>query len=194
MDNNIAQAIKRVAVTPMSATAIAQKVGKSKGYMIQDELEALVEDGTLVADDSGKFTTYKVASRVTVSNNDRQQNTVVVDNAIPQRKSIPAGYSVSKHIIRKSDRAKGHIITLPNNKGKVFVEDGYSLLVINGEAIKCVKTATTALSVISDYAADHGMTPFTVKNTETGTIGKVEDIQSYSGIIDVTITKNNKAA
>ena len=193
MDNNIVQAIKRVAVTPMSATAIAQKVGKSKGYMIQDELESLVNDGTLIADDSGKFTTYKLATRVTVSN-DRPQNTVVVDNAIPQRKSIPAGYSVSKHIIRKSDRAKGHIITLPQNKGKVFVEDGYSLLVINGEAIKCVKTATTALSVISDYAADHGMTPFTVKNTETGTIGKVEDIQSYSGIIDVTITKNNKAA
>lgn len=194
MNSQIAQAIVRVAVNPMSATAIAQKVGKSKGYMIQDELESLVNDGTLIADDSGKFTTYKVAPRVTVSNSNRQQNTQVVDSVIPVQQRVPAGYTVSKHIVRKSDKAKGHIITLPGSKGKVFVEDGFSLLVINGEAIKCVKTATTALSVISEYAAEHGMTPFTVKNTQTGTIGKVEDIQSYSGIIDVTITKNNKAA
>lgn len=193
MNNQLAQAIVRVATTPMSATAIAQKVGKSKGYMIQDELESLVNDGTLIADDSGKFTTYKVASRVSVSNSNRQ-NTQVVDSEIPVQQRVPAGYSVSKRIVRKSDKAKGHIITLPGDKGKVFVEDGFSLLVINGEAVKCVKTATTALSVISEYAANHGMTPFTVKNTLTGTIGKVEDIQSYSGIIDVTITKNNKAA
>jgi len=194
MDSNIANAILRVAKNPMSATAIAQKVGKSKGYMIQDELESLVEDGQLIADDSGKFTTYKVTNRVTVANTNSSQNTMVVDNAIPVRERIPAGYSVSKHIIRKSDKAKGHIITLPNNKGRVFVEDGFSLLVINGEAIKCVKTAATALSVISEYAAQHNMTPFTVKNSMTGTIGKVEDIQSYSGIIDIEITKNNKAA
>lgn len=197
MNNEIVKTILKVAKNPMSATAIAQQCGKSKGYMIQDELQSLVDNGQLIADDTGKFTTYKVArNSVTVSNkssSDSTQNTLVVDKAIPARESIPTGYAVSKHIIRKSDKAKGHVVTLPN-ASKVFVEDGYSLLVINGEPIKCVKSTTTAFSLISKYATDHGMTPYTVENTMTGTVGKMEDIQSYSGIIDIKIRKNNKAA
>ena len=198
MNEQLAKSILNVAKNPMSATAIAMQVGKSKGYMIQEELQSLVDNGSLIADDSGKFTTYKVArNNVTVSNtrsnSDNTQNTLVVDKAIATRETVPTGYSVSKHIIRKSDKAKGHIVTLPNSS-KVFVEDGYSLLVINNEPIKCVKTTTTAFSLIAQYASDHGMTPYTVENTMTGTVGKVEDIQSYSGIIDIRIKKNNKAA
>lgn len=198
MNAEIAKSILKIAKNPMSATAIAMQVGKSKGYMIQEELQSLVDNGSLIADDSGKFTTYKVArNNVTVSNtrsnSDNTQNTLVVDKAIATRETVPTGYSVSKHIIRKSDKAKGHIVTLPNSS-KVFVEDGYSLLVINNEPIKCVKTTTTAFSLIAQYASDHGMTPYTVENTMTGTVGKVEDIQSYSGIIDIRIKKNNKAA
>ena len=196
MNAEIAKSILKIAKNPMSATAIAMQVGKSKGYMIQEELQSLVDSGSLIADDSGKFTTYKVnRNNVTVSNQtqDNTQNTVVVDKAIVAKETIPTGYNVSKHIIRKSDKAKGHIVTLPNSS-KVFVEDGYSLLVINGEPIKCVKTTTTAFGLISQYASDHGMTPYTVENTMTGTVGKIDDIQSYSGIIDIRIKKNNKAA
>lgn len=201
MNEQLAKSILNVAKNPMSATAIAQSVGKSKGYMIQDELQSLVDSGDLIADDSGKFTTYKAANKVTVANSRNAaktsaastENTLVVDKAIPARENVPEGYSVSKHIVRKSDKAKGHIITLPNSS-KVFVEDGYSLLVINNEPIKCVKSTTTAFSLIAKYATDHGMTPYTVENTMTGTVGKVEDIQSYSGIIDIRIRKNNKAA
>ena len=200
MNNTIESAILRNATTPKSATALALSVGKSKAYMIQNELDALVSRGELEADNSGKYTTYKAVSRrVTVSNTAAaQENTVVADTVAPAREAIPAGYSVSKMVVRKSDKKKGHQITLPGstaqNPKKIFVENGYSLVVINGEAIKCVKTPTSAIKVIQDYASEHGMSPYIVRQTMTGTVGKVDDIQSFSGIIDLKVEKNNKAA
>ena len=195
MNNEITQKILRAATYSMSATAIAQKIGKSKGCQIADELDELVAEGKLACDDSGTYVTYKTVSQP-VATCCNKSTTVVADTvATAKNQAIPTGYTVSKVGKRKSDNKVGRKVTLPNGKS-YFVENGDTLVNINdGDTVKVITSKNGAIpeaqlsTLIEDYTTQRGMTAYTIKH-KFGTIGRDQTV----GVMDYKITKCNKAA
>jgi len=198
MDNVLASKILNAAKTALSATALANAVGKSKGYMIQEELDYLIGNGSLEVNEDGRFPTYVAkAGRVTVRTASPAvvQNNVVEDGA-PEKIKVPAGYTVSKKKFKKDkdgNKVEGRVITLPNGESK-FVKTGYTLVAINNETYKAVKSPAALVKVISEYAADKGMTPYVVRASDGGTIGDPSNAALAGGVVSYTIEKTNKAA
>lgn len=199
MNNEIAQALLTAAVYEMSATALAQKIGKSKAYMVQDEIDQLVAEGKLIKNDSGRFVTYKAApQRVAVRT---QTASVVEDSSASQDQELPAGYKVKKNsrgqIQKVQRKINGETVTGMNITTRTgdtyFVKDGSNLVVINDEAVGTVKTPAAAINAIARYAESHNMTAYTVRQNDNSA-ARATDIRSQCGVIDVKVVKNNKAA
>lgn len=184
---------------PMTATNIAHSIGKSKGCQIMDELDALVADGRLEKDTSGRNVMYKKVERarnaVTVKNTTKS---VVSDAPAAEKASsshkLPEGYKAGK---LRTD-ADGNVyrnILMPNGS-KVKLNKGYTLLNINnGDKVIQVKNASVdGWVAITKYVEDHNISNYKVEVAGVGQIGKIEDLSGSNGILDVKITRHNKAA
>ena len=177
----------------MTANAIAKAQGKTKARKgLKDEIAGLVADGTLVADNSGRYTTYSVASQ-----------TVNVTKSVPKKsiktelkqapKSLPTK-TVNGYVVTEKDGGKITIKT-PNGELVALGKKEY-LLVINGTPTWAVKTAEDVLTCISSYATEKGFATYVVSNTATGKIvGSKDDIKlNNDRILMLDIKRHNKAA
>jgi hypothetical protein len=199
MNTDVCSKILRVATYAMSATALAQKLGKSKGYMIADEIRHLVDNGQLVENTSGAYPTYKVAEQpvsTRACQTTARDTTVVADTVTtPAANKLPEGYVVSKAGKRKSDNKVGRKVTLPNGTS-YFVENGDTLVNINdGDYVKIITSKNGAVpeaqisTLIEQYTHERSMTAYTIKH-KFGSIGRDQAV----GVLDYKITKCNKAA
>jgi hypothetical protein len=202
--NEVQSLILRAATYAMSATAIANKIGKSKACQISDDLEALVEAGKLAVDTSGRYPLYKTVRAKTnrtsntttvATTSSNNNNSIVADGVSADTKSIPEGYSVSKLGKRKSDGLVGRKVTLPNGSA-YFVESGDTLVNINdGDDVRIITSKNGAMpeaqisTLIEQYTKNNGMTAYTIKS-KCGCIGRDNTI----GVLDYKIQKCNKAA
>ena len=197
INNDVCAKILRAATYPMSATALANKIGKSKAYMIADEIRSLVNSGQLTENTSGTYPTYKTVERQCPACTTSTRDTTVVADTVqtPSQNKIPDGYTVSKAGKRKSDGKIGRKVTLPNG-ANYFVENGDTLVNINdGDYVKIITTKNGAVpeaqisTLIEQYTHERSMTAYTIKH-KFGTIGRDQAV----GVLDYKITKCNKAA
>ena len=182
---------------PMTATAIAHAIGKSKGSQIIEDIQELVHAGLIEIDDSGRNTLYKKVQRRSVAVRPTTTTTVseVNDsNSVPRTHKLPDGYKAGKLRSDADGKVYRNILTPDGQKIKLF--KGYTLLNINnGDKIVQVANPTIdGWTCINKYVEDQNFTNYKVELCGVGQIGKLEDLQSQSGILDVKITRHNKAA
>jgi hypothetical protein len=181
---------------PMTATAIAHAIGKSKGSQIIEDIQELVHEGLIEVDDSGRNTMYKkvqrrVAVRPTTATTVSDTN---ASNSVPRTHKLPDGYKAGKLRSDSDGKVYRNILTPDGQKIKLF--KGYTLLNINnGDKIVQVANPTIdGWTCINKYVEEKQFTNYKVELGGIGQIGKLEDLQSQSGILDVKITRHNKAA
>ena len=191
--------IWEAAVYPMSATTLAHAVGKSKAASIQSDIDALVSEGYLTADNSGRYVLYKKANRTATRSASRTttapatttsvEHTVVETNATTK---LPAGYKAGK--LRQDSQGRNvRTIQLPNGDRKALLE-GYTLININeGEKVCQVQNVADAFTVAAQFARDKGMTAWKIE-TNGGSIKSTRDIVPQCGIVDLRIEPVNKPA
>jgi hypothetical protein len=181
-DNAILNFLRR---SPAStAKAIAEGAFDKNKLSKSDlnELEQLIDNGQVVADDSGRYTLYSVASAASVSPASGAKST----GDVPAMKL--EGFSAKRS-------GKGLVITSPDGQ-KFELEDDEYLLVINNKVEYTIKTPADVLSAITDFTSANGISTFTIKDLITNKeIKNHGDITLDSGrILCFRVEKHNKAA
>lgn len=203
---------------PQSATAIAKKLGLSKGSQIQDIINEFVDNDTIACDASGRFPVYTViakkAKNVPVAATNASDE--VVDNTqAGECKVIPEsgrmtdvaidkdvyqeleGYKVIKPYTNKSGQVGTRVI-LPivgsNGKKKtVFVKQGMTLVIINDQPKYIVDTPARLIMACHTFAKENNMTASTITQAKVGQINGVNDIK-MSDVVSMKIEKIDKGA
>lgn len=182
---------------PMAATNIARAIGKSKACQIQEELDALVSDGALEKDTTGRNVMYKKATRRAVTV--RNTNTTVVSDTTPattadKKQKLPEGYKAGK--LRTDDAGKSYRNIMTPTGEKVKLYKGYTLLNINGgeKIVQVQNPSIDGWVAINKFVEEKGISNYKVDVAGVGQIGKIEDLNGVCGILDVKITRHNKAA
>ena len=214
----IAKLLAAIGNIGQSATAIAKKLGLSKGSQIQDMINNLVDDGTVEADDSGRYVLYKKVAKKAASENEvvkaspapaatvtDSDCTVIPENGRKQKLSAELnddnsmmleGYSFTP-ATNKSGQA-GTRVTLPikDSKGKnktVFVKEGMTLVVINDKPCYMVNSPTKLIIACHTYAKENGLSTYSIEQAKVGIISGVDDV-IMSDVVSMKIKKIDKGA
>ena len=180
----------------ISATALAKELGYSKAKSIMEALAECVTEGSVVADTSGRFVTYKKAPKKVVVS---PSKTTVVGSVIPEGDLPEAavccdmdGYKMAN--IRYKGRAAKRITTPDGRNIRLETDD--KLLVINDEPKFVVKTAEDVIKCIRKYALDHDMTTFTVNDIKQNKkiMNDKDVVIKDDHVLFLSIRKHNKAA
>jgi hypothetical protein len=191
-------AIKKNPASTMNA--IGKSFGMAKpSSMLKATVQALVEQGHVVEDTSGRYTTYSVAGSEVAEvasispccKKEKKEKSNKIKVATPSElKSVEIkGYSLSTG---KSGKLK---VKCPNQSTITLKDDEY-LLVINDEPLWAVKTAKDVLRCFASYAADKNYATYVVKDAVSGKIiGDISDsILGDDRLLMVEIKRHNKAA
>jgi hypothetical protein len=182
----------------ISATALAKELGYSKAKSIMEALDACVSEGSIVADTTGRFVTYKKAPKKVVVKETDTKTTVVKseksDIDLPEAcvGRDMNGYKLTN--IRYKGRAAKRITTPDGRNIRLETDD--KLLVINDEPKFVVKTAEDVIKCIRKYALDHDMTTFTVNDIKQNKkiMNDKDIIIKDDHVLFLSIRKHNKAA
>jgi hypothetical protein len=208
------QVLKVVTVsTPLSATAIAKKLGKAKANAeIKNLIQALVTSGKVAENTElfrysvyskvGKGGAVKAATKAPAKSKAKKSKDSVVEsvNLDAPASDIPgtpqnmlSNYTI-KSIKNKKKESKVKV-TLPSKKS-IVMDDDANLIIINGEPTYVVKTPQDVVSCLRKYALNKGMKHFTVDDiTQNKKIGTEGDVQiNDNHLMFFTIKKHNKAA
>ena len=199
---------------PLSATAIAKKIGLSKGSQIQSILDDLVYQGSISIDNSGRFAVYTKIdnNEVTVHDNDvdlskegageckvipssGKMTNVVADNDSYIELD---GYKIVKPATNKSGQI-GTRVTLPivdektGKKKTVFVKEGMTLVVINDKPCYMVDTPARLIIACHTYAKENGFSTYAITQAHVGVINGETDIK-MSDVVAMEIKRIDKGA
>lgn len=165
---------------------------------VRRNIQEMVNSGQLTEDNSGRYTTYSLASGTstgstsgTVSiSNDAPKNTVeeVVTATLPSVTMPGFSYELDE---------KNMVVITETKTGKQYPlnADEY-LIVINGNVEFAATTPADALGAIAQYSSKHGMSTYVVSDLKSGkAIASEEDVKVDSTkILSLKIQKHNKAA
>lgn len=181
----------------LSATAIANAIGFSKSAKIMPDLDSLVEDGSIIVEQGGRFNVYKIAAKITKTQ--VKETTSVVSAPKNDSSVLPElpeneleGYVISTV---KKDGVLMKRIVCPNGK-KILLKSDEKIVVINNEPKYVVKTAQEIIACIQKYSSDNGLNVFTVNDIKQNKkISTEKDLMvNDNHIISLKIQKHNKAA
>ena len=182
-----------------TATAIAHVWGYSKASSgVMNAIQEGVESGALVADNSGRYTIYKVvaqgAPRTRVTREEALQICRIDDDDIPEADiASQYGYTLST---KKSGDSYKIIIKTSDNK-KLTMNAGEKLVIINGKPLYTISSADEVVGAIWKYAKDNNYAEYIVQDMLTSkkiTPGAADADFSERAIISLSIKKHNKAA
>lgn len=169
-----------------SATAVAKALGKTKASEeLKSYLEELVEDGTAIFDETGKYPVYFKAAAAPVAELTHDE-----DIEIP---SDTMGYEIRK--------GKDGCFTVTSPKGRKYkLEEDERLLIINpgktNEKPYAVITPERAFDAITDYVTKvEQIVNYVVQDIRTGKYvdPRKKDIDMSCAIIFVAVRAHNKA-
>lgn len=203
---------------PLSATAIAKKVGLSKGSQIQGALDELVDNGDITVDNSGRFPVYtKVASKKSTKKNevavksetatatsnsgectfvptDGRETSVSLD---PQIIKDLSGYTIKKPVTNKQGQVGARITTpILTAEGKnktIFVAEGKTLVVINDKPSYIVDKPIDVVNACHSFAKDKGFTAYNISQLGVGNINGANGVKMQD-IVSMKISKVDKGA
>lgn len=182
------QVLKAVTVSGLTATALAKKVGATKGKQVLPILKQLIKDGKVELDSTGRYDLYK---KVKESADISIVKTEVPQTNLPENIEV-LGFKISNIKFKGVPMKK---IETPDGR-KIRIEKDDKLLVINGEPKYTVKTAEDVLKCIRKYTVDNNMPLFVVNDIKQNKkIKNDKDLMVQDNhIISLTIKKHNKAA
>ena len=181
-----------------SATSIANEIGFSKASSIIADLEAMVKDGSIVAETGARFTVYKLVAKVQKVESNEKTSVIAshpdaADTSLPELGTNElSGYSISS--VKKDGKTMKKIVC-PDGK-KILLGNDEKLVVINNEPKYVVKTAQEIIACIQKYSSDNGLNVFTVNDIKQNRkISTEKDLMvNDNHIISLKIQKHNKAA
>lgn len=217
MNNDIqVKILAAVNSIPLSATAIAKKIGEHKASKIMDDLEDLVTRGEIKMDMSGRYPTYtrvaqkksskkkatkesKKADTVHSFDSDKTSDTINVINSKGGVKKILEefqhtlidGYTVTRNVTNKSGQM-GNRVTTPNGK-KIFVAEGMTLVIINDAPRYIVDTPVRLVEACHYFARSNNMVAYKISQLGVGSINGDGDV-NMDDIVSMTIERIDKGA
>lgn len=197
---------------PLSATAIAKKIGEHKASKIVDDLEDLVTRGEIKIDMSGRYPTYtrivqKKSSKKKATKESKKVDSVkssdsdtinVINSKGGVKKileefqhTLIEGYTVTRNVTNKSGQM-GNRITTPNGK-KIFVAEGMTLVIINDAPKYIVDTPVRLVEACHYFARSNNMTAYKISQLGVGSINGDGDV-NMDDIVSMTIERIDKGA
>lgn len=187
-------------VEARTANAIAKKLGLNKATKsLNTAIQELIEEGSVIADNSGRYTTYTKAGSSSVS---KKSTTEAVTTSITKEASAVVETELPEANVDgfkiKNVKFKGKMvkkITTPDGK-HVRLNEGERLLIINNKPEFVVKSADEVIKAIRKYSTDKGLSTFTVNDLkQNAKITGEKDIKiSDNHLLFMEIKKHNKAA
>lgn len=209
MNNDINTKILSALTTtmPLSATAIAKKIGVGKAVKIMKNLDDLVDDCKISVDVTGRFPTYtkiaavvKKTTKKSATNSKKIENNAASVNSKGGVKSIDfgteshvviEGYSVERPVVNKSGQTGSRIKT-PNGR-KIFVKDGMTLVIINNSPKYIVDTPVRLIEACHYYASTNSMAAYKISQSGVGVINGHDDIK-MNDVVSMKIDRIDKGA
>ncbi len=183
--------INLVDASALSATAIAKLSGYSKAAKISSALNILVDVGCMISDDSGRFTTYKLACQnPEIKSHKEVIETVDVSVSDDLEERADTGYTV---VDTNDNGVPVKKVTTPNGT-IIKLKDGESLMVVNDEPKYAVKSSADALGAIERYTKAAQWATFIVEDIFTKKkIKSPDDLDLNCDILFISIKPHNKA-